>query len=164
LPADWNKTTLWNAAEVEAVLRLLERLSENAALVSRLAAGPSDAPIGVICMYSAQKVKIEQAFSSRPWEAHFRRLVGIETVDSYQGKENTIVIVSLVRCNNGRDQGHVRFPNRCNVALSRAKERLFIVGARSMWDNVAERVPMRRVLTELDAQPARAITIAAGEL
>jgi superfamily I DNA and/or RNA helicase len=145
-------------------VRLLERLSENAALVSRLAAGPSDAPIGVICMYSAQKVKIEQAFSSRPWEARFRRLVRIETVDSYQGKENTIVIVSLVRCNNGRDQGHVRFPNRCNVALSRAKERLFIVGARSMWDNVAERFPMRRVLTELDAQPARAITIAAGEL
>jgi DNA polymerase III delta prime subunit len=43
-PADWNKTTLWNAAEVEAVLRLLERLSENAALIASLAAGPSDAP------------------------------------------------------------------------------------------------------------------------
>lgn len=163
-PAEWNKTTFWNAAEVEAVLRLLERLSENAALVASLAGGASDAPIGVICMYSAQKVKIEQAFSSRPWEARFRRLVRIETVDSYQGKENTIVIVSLVRCNNGQDQGHVRLPNRCNVALSRAKERLFIVGARSMWGNVAEKFPMRRVLTELDAQPMRAITIAAGEL
>src|SRR5256885_614815 len=77
-----------------------------------------DTPIGVICMYSAQKVRIDEIFSRRPWEVRFRNIVRIETVDSYQGKENTIVVVSLVRCNGRGDQGHVRIPNRCNVALS----------------------------------------------
>lgn len=163
-PSEWDKTTLWNRAEVEAVLRLLECISDNAALVSGLADSSTDAPIGVICMYSAQKVKIEQAFTSRPWDARFRKMVRIDTVDSYQGKENSIVIVSLVRCNDRREQGHVRIPNRCNVALSRAKERLFIVGAQTMWARVPAEAPMRRVLEDLKAHPDDGVTVAAGEL
>lgn len=115
-------------------------------------------------MYSAQKVQIEEAFSRRPWDSKFRNLVRIDTVDSYQGKENTIVIVSLVRCNDGRDQGHVRIPNRCNVALSRAKERLFIVGARSMWGRVAQRWPMRKVLDEIVLGGSDMTIVKAGTL
>ncbi|WP_119273127.1 AAA domain-containing protein [Taklimakanibacter deserti] len=162
--AEWDDTTFWNPAEVEAVLRLLERISEDQDLVAGLAAGKEEAPIGVICMYSAQKVKIEQAFSSRPWEARFRRMVRIETVDSYQGKENTIVILTLVRCSAHREQGHVRNANRCNVAMSRAKEKLFIVGARSMWSKVGGESPMRRVLWDIDAHVDDAMTVAAGKL
>ena len=57
----------------------------------------------------------------------------IDTVDSYQGKENDIVLVSLVRCNTDHDTGHVGTDNRGNVAFSRAKERLIVIGARNMW-------------------------------
>ena len=151
-PAPWDETTFSNEAEAETIMRLLERIAAVPELVDALSSDErNETPIGIICMYSAQKARIEELFSRRPWDVRFRSLVRIDTVDSYQGKENTIVIVSLVRCNDRGDQGHVRIPNRCNVALSRAKERLFIVGACWMWSRVAKRWPMRRVLDELEA-------------
>ena len=135
-----------------------------AELVEGLAARQNEFPIGVICMYSAQKERIERAFSQRPWDTRFRQMVRIDTVDSYQGKENSIVIVSLVRSNDRRDQGHVRSSNRCNVALSRAKERLYVVGALSMWANVSSGSPMRQVLQELESDDLSARTISATDL
>jgi hypothetical protein len=163
-PATWDETTFSNEAEVDAVMRLLEAIAADASLVEALLAGKSETPIGIICMYSAQKARIEEVFSRRPWDVRFRSMVRIDTVDSYQGKENTIVIVSLVRSNGRGDQGHVRIPNRCNVALSRAKERLFIVGARSMWGGVQKRWPMRKVLDEIDAGPATLAVLKVGEI
>jgi hypothetical protein len=163
-PAPWDETTFSNEAEAEAIMRLLERIAADAGLVEALSSGKSETPIGIICMYSAQKAKIEEAFSRRPWDVRFRNMVRIDTVDSYQGKENTIVIVSLVRCNNRGDQGHVRIPNRCNVALSRAKERLFVVGARSMWGSVQKRWPMRKVLDEIQAGGAGLAIVKAGAI
>lgn len=55
--------------------------------------------------------------------------------------------------------------NRCNVAMSRAKERLIIVGATRMWSRVARKSPMRRVLEYIDGmkRPAGEI-IKAGSL
>ncbi|MBX9778553.1 MAG: hypothetical protein K2Y71_29625 [Xanthobacteraceae bacterium] len=164
IPAPWDETTFSNEAEAEAVMRLLERIAADANLIEALASGKSETPIGVICMYSAQKARIEESFSRRPWDVRFRNMVRIDTVDSYQGKENTIVIVSLVRCNDQRDQGHVRIPNRCNVALSRAKERLFIVGARRMWGNVGKRWPMRQVLDEIEAGGPNVAVVKAGAM
>jgi hypothetical protein len=158
---EWNKHSFFNQAEVEAVIRVLERIADNLDLVAGLRTTEEASPIGVICMYSAQRIKIEQEFSRRPWDADFRKLVRIETVDSYQGKENTIVILSLVRCNDKRDQGHVRRPNRCNVALSRAKERVLIVGSRKMWERVPPHAPMRRILTAIQ-DSEHADVVAAG--
>ncbi|MBY5436501.1 AAA domain-containing protein [Rhizobium leguminosarum] len=163
-PAKWDKNTYWNAAEVEAVMEVLECIAKQPSLVAGLVKGSHEAPIGVICMYSAQKVKIEEAFSRRAWDAQFRKLVRIETVDSYQGKENAIVILSLVRSNGVFDQGHVRIPNRCNVSLSRAKERLIIVGAKSMWAHVPKKSPMRQVLDHIGTGGFDAVTVSAGEL
>ena len=160
--AHWNKHTFWNAAEVDAVMRLFERIAAQASLVAVLAAGEEETPIGVICMYAGQKTMLEQAFGDRSWDPKFRRLVRIETVDSYQGKENTIVILSLVRSNPKSLRGHVASFNRCNVALSRAKERLFIVGDQSMWSATPETEPMRQVLDYLLAgrDGARLIDVA----
>jgi hypothetical protein len=50
------------------------------------------------------------------------------------------------------------------VALSRAKERLFIVGARSMWGGVQKRWPMRKVLDEIDAGPATLAVLKVGDI
>ncbi|MGU3404925.1 AAA domain-containing protein [Methylobacterium brachiatum] len=161
---DWSDTTFWNEAEIDAVMEILNRISETTHLLSGLAAESAETPIGVICMYSAQKLMIEQAFSQRPWDPVFRRLVRIDTVDSYQGKENTIVIVSLVRNNPRRDPGHVRIPNRCNVAFSRAKERLFIVGAREMWAAQKAGEPMERTIRHIDDNGDDAATLKAGRI
>jgi hypothetical protein len=164
IPAQWDETTFSNEAEAETVMRLLERIAADTSLVAALSSGKSETPVGVICMYSAQKARIEEAFSRRPWDVRFRNMVRIDTVDSYQGKENTIVIVSLVRCNYKGDQGHVRISNRCNVALSRAKERLFIIGARSMWGRIPKQSPMRKVLDEIQAAGPGVAIVKAGAM
>ena len=52
----------------------------------------------------------------------------ISTIDSFQGQEMENVIVSLVRSNDDGDIGFLKDYRRMNVAITRAKERLFIIG------------------------------------
>lgn len=135
---------IWNDAEVATVLSLLRRLAKEDALVETLSRR-GDPAIGVICMYSEQKRRIEREWSQQHFSEAFRRMVTIDTVDAYQGKENAIVIVTLVRANDDRLPGHVGRETRCNVAMSRAKERLYIVGNVGMWSDPKCDSPMRRV-------------------
>lgn len=74
--------------------------------------------------------------------ANLRKMIRIDTVDSYQGKQNLVVFLSLVRNNqNGPKQngtptikeGFMARDNRVNVAFSRAMDNLIIVGAREGW-------------------------------
>lgn len=142
-------TTRFNDAEVETIIHLLEDIASERGLVEHLSKGDDETPIGVICMYAGQKDRLEDAWSNHPWDVKFRRLVRIDTVDAYQGKENEIVIVSLVCNNSYGDIGHVRSPNRCNVAVSRARERLVIVGASEMFENMPSHNPMTTVLSQM---------------
>jgi tRNA A-37 threonylcarbamoyl transferase component Bud32 len=135
-----------NEAEVDAVVAALDLIASDASFVGKLRRIDEDKPIGVICMYDAQREAIEIAIAGKPWDSGFRRLIKIETVDSYQGKENTIVIVSLSRTNTGRRGGHVSIPNRVNVAFSRAKERLLVVGSATFWGKFDEDHPIRAAL------------------
>lgn len=162
--AEWNRHSFWNPAEVTAVMSVLGRIAESAELVAALLRTGNETPIGIVCMYSAQKVKLEQSFTQHPWESRFKRLVRIDTVDSYQGKENEIVIVSLVRSNPARDAGHVRSPNRANVAFSRAKERLIVVGARTMWKACHRHVSVRTALEFIENHPAAAKIVSARDV
>lgn len=159
------ETTVQNRSEVDAVIAVLERLQADAGLAGALARLDDETPIGVICMYAGQKRQIELAWSRRPFNSKFRRLVRIDTVDSYQGKENAIVVLSLVRSNPGGSPGHVGIPNRCNVAVSRAQERLIVVGDADMWGRrVAVGSSMRRVFEHMRDNPAHATILKASEL
>lgn len=108
-------------------------------------------PIGVICMYAAQRDLLRNKMRVSGLSDAMKSSIVIGTVDSYQGKENLIVILSLVRNNDegpkeaGRDtirQGFMARPNRVNVAFSRAMDRLVVVGARNGWPSGG---PMHRV-------------------
>lgn len=155
------QTTFHNDAEVATIVQLLESLSTQREIVDQLAQGDDESPIGIICMYSGQKTKIEMAVARHTWDAKFHRLLRIDTVDAYQGKENTIVILSLVRSNKAGEIGHVGSSNRCNVAVSRAKERLIVVGSCPMW-NERSTSPMGRVLAFMLASPDEAKVVKAG--
>jgi serine/threonine protein kinase len=158
-------TTLHNRTEVDAVISILEQLAADKKLVAALGKLDDETPIGVICMYSGQKRQIELAWSRRPFEPRFKRLVRIDTVDSYQGKENAIVILSLVRSNPKGSPGHVGIPNRCNVAVSRAQERLIIVGDADMWARrVPPRSPMRKVFEHMRNHAAQSTLLLASEV
>ncbi|MBY3201771.1 AAA domain-containing protein [Rhizobium laguerreae] len=139
---------IWNDAEIATVISILHRLSREEPLTDALAKR-SEPAIGVICMYSEQKRRLQREWSQQPFAEGFRRSVVIDTVDAYQGKENEIVIVTLVRSNDLKAPGHVGRENRCNVAMSRAKERLYIVGDTTMWSSPKCHSPMRTVLSRL---------------
>ncbi|KAL3857885.1 hypothetical protein ACJMK2_012514 [Sinanodonta woodiana] len=69
--------------------------------------------------------------------------VKITAVDNFQGEENRIILLSLVRSNKNRKIGYLNVPNRVCVALSRAREGLFVIGnmtclrqASNLWEKV----------------------------
>jgi len=52
----------------------------------------------------------------------------ISTIDSFQGQEKETIILSLVRSNDDGDIGFLKDYRRMNVAITRAKEQLFVIG------------------------------------
>ena len=80
--------------------------------------------IVIITMYKAQLPLLEQMLS----EHQHTGKAAVMTVDSAQGSEADIVILSLVRSNARGHIGFARDRQRINVAVSRAKDRLLIVG------------------------------------
>ncbi len=80
--------------------------------------------LAVIAMYADQVDRLRQSLSRR----HFRRQVRIDTVDSFEGREEDMVVISLVRSNERGRIGFLRVPNRLNVAISRARRLVVCVG------------------------------------
>jgi len=117
-------------------------------------------------MYSRQRDVLNRMKFEASWLGDLRRLVKIDTVDSYQGKENRIVILSTVRNNAALKPGFLRVPNRINVALSRAMDRLFVVGASRMWAGRNAQLPLGAVFAKVQImqQEGRAEVLSAKEL
>ncbi|BEU98623.1 AAA family ATPase (plasmid) [Acidovorax sp. DW039] len=142
-----------NLYEAREILDVLRSICTGGPFVQSLMdhCGEDEKPIGVICMYAAQERLLQRMLSEQDWATGYRRLIKIDTVDSYQGKENRIIIVSTTR-NNGRyEQGFLSSNERVNVAISRAMDRLVIVGAARMWRDRHQRSPMGRVLAHIEA-------------
>jgi len=122
-----------NPSEVEAVMDVLRLLR---------ARDPKKPPtLAILSPYKAQVDKLQErlnALKSRDL-SHLRQFSGVRsngafvgTVDSFQGSEADVVILSLVRNNSrtgGGALGFLRDRRRMNVALSRAKSQLIIVGS-----------------------------------
>lgn len=129
-----NVNSFVNNYEVETIVKLISRLYENQ-FSEKILVEDEEPKIGVICMYGEQVRQLVKKINSLSWARTLleKRILKIDTVDSYQGKENDIVILSLVRNNQFGNEGYVSSENRANVSLSRAKEALFIVGSKEMW-------------------------------
>jgi serine/threonine protein kinase len=135
--------SLRNPSEVDAIIETLRTLDECLAFRHWLRSQRLfREPIGIICTYAAQRDLIRRRLPAAGLSGELREYCRIDTVDSYQGKENPIVILSLVRNNvmgrmfDGKPSirpGFMSRPNRINVALSRAMDRLVIVGAMNGW-------------------------------
>ncbi|WP_346266204.1 AAA domain-containing protein [Acinetobacter nosocomialis] len=77
----------------------------------------------------------------------------IDTIDAYQGQESRLLILNLVRSNMQNKIGFLNSDSRINVALSRAKERLIIVGDISTWGHdVNKDTPVFRCLKEIQTR------------
>ncbi len=118
--------TGWNEvkAQDDPSISNPEQAARVAAEVSRLLGrGLKPADIAVIAPYYAQVRKLRDLLS----EAHQNGLE-IDTVDGFQGREKEAVIVDLVRSNDDGQIGFLKDIRRMNVALTRAKRFLLVVG------------------------------------
>lgn len=143
-----------NRHELQVCMHLLRQISLSPVL-ENLRASKSEKhpfPIGIIVMYSAQKRQLESELSRAEWMAPLRDLCDIATVDSYQGQERQLVILCLVRNNPELRQGFLVEPSRINVSLSRAQERLVVIGAKSMWAASNRQSSLADVLTFISEQ------------
>ena len=108
----------YNSHEAAMTLRLAHFLCEQ---------GIEQEKITVLVTYAAQMRAIV-AHRRDQYKLRSVDRIHVTTVDNYQGEENDIVILSLVRNNKEGGVGFLRTPNRVCVALSRAKHGLFILG------------------------------------
>lgn len=108
--------TSWqNPTEVDAVWRLLKVLTQHG--------GHSQKQINVLTFYNGQRTLISNRLASAKLAD-----VDVVSVDSMQGREVDIVILSCVRTGQG-GLGFLSDWRRVNVALSRARESIFVIGA-----------------------------------
>lgn len=150
-PASKNdEGALINELEANLVVQVVRDILQSRPLVELALANKEVEPIiGVITMYAAQRDLIRKKLDQAEWASDARGLFTVGTVDSYQGKENRVIILSIVRNDSSPTIGFLRDPERINVAMSRAKDRLVIIGSTSMW-NGRSGTPMNRVLKELE--------------
>ena len=106
---------LRNEAEVRVAAQVVRLLDERC---------PRELTMAVIAMYAEQVERLRQALGRRK----FKRPVKIDTVDSFEGREEDLVVISLVRSNERGRIGFLRVPNRLNVAISRARRLVACIG------------------------------------
>ena len=115
--ADWteqldpNGESKLNPKEANWILQQVDALLE---------AGLPPEQIAVIAPYSAQVRLIRDRCSSNDVE--------IDTVDGFQGREKEVVLISLVRSNSQGEVGFLADTRRMNVAMTRAKRKLMVIG------------------------------------
>lgn len=147
-------TSRVNYGEIETIDRLLVRFakSESFKMYQNKFVKAEDKQIGIISFYGKQIKQLRNVANKHP-----SLPIRVSTVDRFQGMERNIVIVSMVRSNtiqSLKDQqpdwkrypdlgypkqeslGFAQSPNRLNVALSRAKRLLVIVGNRKLFSSL----------------------------
>jgi ATP-dependent RNA/DNA helicase IGHMBP2 len=85
----------------------------------------ADIQIGIISPYKAQVNLLNELIASHEV---LRNHVEANTVDSFQGQERDIIYISLVRSNEEGEIGFLRDTRRMNVAMTRAKKKLVMIG------------------------------------
>ena len=126
-------TSYTNSAELEAIKLVVEALqkSEGYSLYMDSQQKPEDKEIGLITFYSSQKRGIkDMQKKGKLGDNAFR----IDVVDKFQGMERNIVIVSTVRSNKKNKMGFADRIERINVAFSRAKRLLIVVGDKQFFE------------------------------
>lgn len=115
-----------NKAEAELTLQHLElyygRIGKQRILDERI-------DVGIISPYRAQVQLLRRMIKKREFFKPYRHLISVNTVDGFQGQERDVIILSLVRSNDEGQIGFLRDLRRMNVAITRARMKLFILGS-----------------------------------
>jgi ATP-dependent RNA/DNA helicase IGHMBP2 len=112
----------YNEEEAQLLIRHLEKLIREV--------GPNDwtHSIGMITPYSAQVERLAKLAEASEEISILARYVTINTVDAFQGQERDIIAISFVRSNEKSEVGFLSDIRRTNVAMTRARKKLMMVG------------------------------------
>jgi superfamily I DNA and/or RNA helicase len=106
-------TSYENPVEAEWVLSCVEALTDG---------GVDAASIGIITPYLSQVKRIRKMLDEREIPCE------VKSVDGFQGREKEVILISFVRSNLAREIGFVKDRRRLNVAMTRAKTKLIMIG------------------------------------
>ncbi len=84
--------------------------------------------VGIIAPYKAQVEVLTKLVNQSEVLAPFRSEINVNSVDAFQGQERDVIYISLVRSNDRGEIGFLKEYRRLNVAMTRAKQRLVLVG------------------------------------
>ena len=114
-----------NKAEAELTLLTLAeyftKLSKRRVLEERI-------DVGIISPYRAQVQYLKKLIKKYEFFKPYRRLISVNTVDGFQGQERDVILISLVRSNDEGQIGFLKDLRRMNVAMTRARMKLIILG------------------------------------
>ncbi|PWA60761.1 uvrD-like Helicase, ATP-binding domain, P-loop containing nucleoside triphosphate hydrolase [Artemisia annua] len=125
--------------------------------------------VGVISPYAAQVVSIQEKLAHK-YENLDGFSVKVKSVEGFQGGEKDIIILSTVRSNKHGSVGFISSPQRTNVALTRARHCLWILGnertltnSESIWKGLVSDARNRHCLFDADADECLKMTIIAAK-
>lgn len=131
-------TSKANDLEAKGVARMVQLLNE---AIRQSSDKPAPMDLGIITFYGPQIRHIRNQLNKLPGKAKDLLDIQLNTVDGFQGAECSIIIVSLVRSKRGSIGDFARKFERINVAMSRAKKLLIILGARETFVNLNVELP-----------------------
>ena len=82
----------------------------------------------MISPYKQQVLELQQLVQHSGIEEQFLKKISVNTIDSFQGQERDIVYISMVRNNAEGEIGFLADIRRMNVAMTRAKKKLVVIG------------------------------------
>ena len=106
---------------VDTLQQYFERLGRQRVLDDKL-------DVGIISPYRAQVQYLRRLLRKSAYFKPLRHLISVNTVDGFQGQERDIIVISMVRNNEEGQIGFLRDLRRMNVAITRARMKLFIMG------------------------------------
>ena len=114
-----------NKAEAQLTVSTLRSCYDK---IGRTRALDESIDVGVISPYRAQVQYLRQLIRRDDGLRPLRRLITVNTVDGFQGQERDMIIISLVRANDDGEIGFLSDLRRMNVAMTRARMKLIIIG------------------------------------
>lgn len=151
-------------AEIRGLLIELNEATESAIKAGRLAAGTKKS-VGVISFYGEQVKRIDRLIEQELQLPYLHCRTG--SVDKFQGMEMDVILLSFVR-NHDQPSGDIGFAKdyrRLNVALSRARELLVMIGSSDMFTKRPKQEKTRKMFTRLlnDVQAQEGLLNRSGE-
>lgn len=117
--------SLYNVPEADIIWKHLNLLAEEYKNSGNDIAKLS---IGIIAPYKSQIETLQDQFHDNVMSEELKKIISIKTIDGFQGEERDIIYISFVRSNDKGEIGFLSDVRRTNVALTRARKKLVMIG------------------------------------